>query len=297
MDRLDAMTAFVTVADLRGFAPAARRLRLSPSAVTRLVAGLEAQLGTRLLQRTTRKVTLTDPGTRYLARARRILAEVAEAESAVRDEQREPTGRLTVTAPAVFGRLQVAPLMCTYLARHPRVTAELILSDAFMDLVGEGIDLAVRIGPLTDSGLVARRVGHTRRVVVAAPDYLRRRGTPRSPAELTGHDLIQFTMLSATADWRFFTEGQTRTVTFAPSFITNSADAAIGHAKLGGGVAMVLGYQVAAAVAAGELVPVLVDHEPPPLPIQLVHTAGRHRTAALTAFVDLVVHTADWRFG
>src|SRR6202035_3117457 len=151
MDRINAMQAFVTVADLKGFAPAARKLKLSPSAVTRLIAALEQRLGARLLQRTTRSVTLTDAGARYLERIRRILADVEEAETAAEGERTRPSGRLVISAPVGFGRLHVSPVMSAYLTRYPEVSAELLLSDQILHLVEDGVDLAVRIGHLPDS--------------------------------------------------------------------------------------------------------------------------------------------------
>src|SRR3954451_16568836 len=175
MDRLDAMQAFVTVADLQGFAPAARNLGLSPSGVTRLIAALEQRLGARLLQRTTRSVTLTDVGARYLERVRRILSDVEEAEAAAEGERSRPGGRLVVSAPVGFGRLHVSPVMSAYLKRYPEVSGELRLSDRMINLVEEGFDLAVRIGHLPDSTLVGRHVGEMRRIVVASSEYLQRR--------------------------------------------------------------------------------------------------------------------------
>lgn len=295
MDRLEAMAAFVVVAELRGFAPAARRLRVSASAVTRLVAGLEERLEIQLLQRTTRSVSLTDAGARYLERARRILADVDEAEGAARAQRRQPTGRFVVAAPMGFGRMHVAPILCDYLARHRKVVGELLLSDTVASLVEEGIDLAVRIGNLPDSSLLARKVGETRRVIVGAPKYLRRRGRPRTPAELADHDLIQFTALARTPDWQLLHDGRPAPVAFSPSFVTNSVDAAVGHAMRGGGLTMVLYYQVAEAVLDKALEVVLADHEPPALPIQLVHPAGR-LPATVTTFTSLVLERCDWRF-
>src|SRR4029453_17876922 len=184
MDRIDAMQAFVAVADLQGFAPAARKLRLSPSAVTRLIAALEERRGARLLQRTTRSVTLTDAGTRYLERARRVLA--AEG------ERTRPSGRLVVSAPVGFGRLHVSPVMAAYLQRYPEVSAELRLEDRLVNLGEGGIDLAARIGILADSSLVARHVGEMRRIVVASPASLKRHGEPKTPADIAGHQTIQF---------------------------------------------------------------------------------------------------------
>ena len=296
MDRLDAMTVFVAVADLQGFAPAARRLRLSASVVTRAIAALEAHLGARLLQRTTRTVTLTDAGARYLERARRILADLAEAEAAAQAERTVPTGRFVVAAPNVFGRLHVAPLLSAFLARHPTVQGDLTLADRLVNLVEDGVDLAVRIGVLDDSTLVARTVGATRRVVVASPDYLSRRGEPRTPADLAGHAVIQFTALAPLPEWRFARGDHDARIALAPGLVTNSADAAIGHAAGGGGLTMVLSYQVVEAVRAGRLRVVLADFEPPPLPIQLVYPTTRLLSAKVRAFADLVTATCDWRF-
>ncbi|MCU0687761.1 MAG: LysR family transcriptional regulator [Polyangiaceae bacterium] len=290
------MRVFVAVADLAGFAAAARRLGLSPSAVTRLVAALEDQLGTRLLQRTTRSVALTDAGARYLARARRILADVAEAEAAAQAERTVPTGRFVVTAPNVFGRLHVAPLVCAFLQKYPAVVGELTLSDRMANLVDDGIDAAVRIGVLDDSSLVTRPVGTTRRVVVASPAYLRRRRRPRKPGDLAGHDVIQFTAITPAAEWRFASDGPDGRVPIEPRFVTNSADAAIGHAERGGGLAMVLSYQAAESVRAGRLETVLDAFEPPPLPIQIVYPSTRLLSAKVRAFVELAAKTCDWQF-
>ena len=294
MDRLHAMTAFVAVADSKGFALAARRLGLSPSAVTRLVAALEDRLSIRLLQRTTRSVTLTDAGARYLVRARRILADVGEAEDAAQAERTEPTGRFVVTAPVMFGRLNVAPLLSAYLARYPAVSGELTLSDRMANMVEEGIDVAVRIGNLEDSSLFARKVGETRRVVIASAAYLAKHKKPRSADALAmgGHRIIQCTALDPMPTWRFADAH----VAFEPSFVTNSADAAIAHAERGGGLTMVLAYQVVDAVRAGRLEVVLADLEPPPLPIHLVYPTTRLLSAKVRAFVDLATTTCDWQF-
>src|SRR5580692_6112268 len=208
MDRFDAMQAFVAVADLKGFAPAARKLGLSPSGVTRLIAALEERLGARLLQRTTRSVTLTDVGARYLERARRILADVEEAESSAEGERVRPSGRLVVSAPLGFGRLHVSPVMSRYLARYPEVSAELRLSDRTINLVEDGVDLAVRIGHLPDSTLVARHVGEMRRMVVASDGYLAQRGEPDTPEAIATHDTIQFGAATAAPEWRFDEDGR-----------------------------------------------------------------------------------------
>jgi DNA-binding transcriptional LysR family regulator len=296
MDRLEAMSVFVAVADLQGFAPAARRMGISASAATRLVASLEEKLGTRLLTRTTRSVTLTNAGTRYLERTRRILADVAEAEGAAQQERTVPIGRFVVAAPQMFGRLHVAPLICSYLAKYPAVIGELTLGDRMVNLVEDGIDAAIRIGVLEDSSLVARSVGATRRVLVASPSYLSKHKKLRAPADLSEHTLIQFTAINSAPEWRFVRHGETIRVSFEPKYITNSADAAIGHALLGGGVTMVLAYQVADAVRAGKLKIVLSAFEPPPLPISVVFPTTRLLSAKVRAFVDLIAKTCDWRF-
>jgi DNA-binding transcriptional LysR family regulator len=297
MDRIDAMQAFVAVADLQGFAPAARKLRLSPPAVTRLIAALEERLGARLLQRTTRSVTLTDAGRRYLERARRILADVEEAELAAEGERTRPSGRLVVSAPAGFGRLHVSPVVAAYLQRYDDVSAELRLEDRIVNLVEDGIDLAVRIGILADSSLVARHVGEMRRIVVASPAYLKRHGEVKKPAEIAGQQTIQFGGTSEAGEWRFVEAGQEVRLHVTPRFSSNGADAAIHYAEQGGGLTRVLAYQAADALRRGALKVVLQKFEQPPLPIHIVYPTSRLLSAKVRAFIDLVTETADWHFG
>jgi DNA-binding transcriptional LysR family regulator len=288
------MTLFVAVADLRGFAPAARRMRVSASAATRMIAALEEHLGARLLQRTTRSVTLTDAGARYLERARRILADVAEAEEAAQSERSVPKGRFVVNAPAVFGRLHVAPAMSAFLEKYPAVRGQLLLEDRVASLVEEGIDVAVRIGALHDSSYVARPVGATRRVLVASPRYLAGHKKIRSPEDLARHRAIQFTALAATEDWVFWSGERETRVRLDAYCATNSADVAIFRAESGGGVALALCYQVREAVKGGRLVILLPQYEPPPRPIQLVFPTTRLLSAKVRAFVELVTKTCDW---
>jgi DNA-binding transcriptional LysR family regulator len=297
MDRIDAMQAFVAVADLQGFAPAARKLGLSPSGVTRLIAALEDRLGARLLQRTTRKVALTDVGARYLERARRILADVEEAENSAQAERTRPSGRLVVSAPVGFGRLHVSPVMSAYLKRYPEVGAELRLTDRMVNLVEDGVDIAVRIGHLPDSSLVARHVGEMRRIVVASKDYLKQRGEPNKPAAIATHDAIQFGATAASPDWRFVEDGREVRVACIPRFVTNSADAAIQYAEAGGGLTRVMAYQAAESIKAGRLKIVLAKFEQPPLPIQLVYPTSRLLSAKVRTFVDLAIEISDWHFG
>jgi DNA-binding transcriptional LysR family regulator len=297
MDRIDAMQAFVAVADLQGFAPAARKLGLSASNVTRLIAALEQRLGARLLQRTTRQVALTDAGARYLERARRILADVEEAEGSARDERTRPGGRLVISAPIGFGRRHVSAVVTAYLKRYPEVSVDLRLSDRLINLVEEGTDLAIRIGHLPDSALVARHVGEMRRIVVASPDYLARRGEPKTPAALASHDTIQFGAMTAAPDWRFVDHGREVRIATAPRFSTNSADAAIQYAEAGGGLTRVLAYQAAESLKAQRLQIVLAAFEQPALPIHLVYPTSRLLSAKVRTFIDLVIETADWHFG
>jgi DNA-binding transcriptional LysR family regulator len=297
MDRFDAMQAFVAVADLRGFAPAARKLGLSPSAVTRLVAALEDHLGARLLQRTTRSVTLTDIGARYLERVRPVLADVEEAEGSASAERTRPSGRLVVSAPIGFGRLHVSAVMSAWLTRYPEVSSELRLSDRMVNLVEDGVDLAVRIGHLADSSLVARHVGEMRRIVAASPGYLKRRGEPKTPEAIAAHETIQFGATTAPPDWRFVEGISEIRVACTPRFTTNSADAAIQYAEQGGGLVRVLAYQAAAAIKAGRLKIVLAKFEQPALPIHIVYPTSRLLSAKVRTFIDLVVEISDWHFG
>jgi DNA-binding transcriptional LysR family regulator len=297
MDRIDAMQAFVAVADLRGFAPAARKLGVSPSGVTRLVAALEDHLGARLLQRTTRSVALTDVGARYLVRARRILADVEEAEGSTQDERTRPNGRLAVSAPVGFGRLHVSPVMSEYLTRFPEVSGELRLSDRTLNLVEEGVDLAVRIGHLPDSSLVARHVGEMRRIVVASNNYLKQRGEPTTPEAIASHETIQFGAISASPEWRFVRDDREVRVACTPRFSTNSADAAIQYAEQDGGLTRVLAYQAVAAIKAGRLRIVLAKFEQPALPIHIVYPTSRLLSSKVRTFIDLVTDISDWHFG
>jgi len=297
MDRIEAMQAFVAVADLRGFAPAARKLKLSPSAVTRLIAALEDHLGVRLLQRTTRSVTLTDVGARYHERARRILADVEEAERSAEGERTRPSGRLVVSAPVGFGRLHVSPVMSAYLERYPDVSGELRLEDRMVSLVEDGIDLAIRIGELVDSTLVARQVGKMRRIMVASPSYLAVRGEPKRPEAVASHDTIRFGASSSLADWRFVENGNEIRISYTPRLLTNSADAAVQYAEAGGGLTRVLAYQAADAIKRGRLKIVLPQFELPALPINIVYPTSRLLSAKVRTFIDLVIETCDWNFG
>jgi DNA-binding transcriptional LysR family regulator len=284
MDQIQAMRVFLAVADRSGFAEAARALRLSPAAVTRAVAGLEAELGLALFSRTTRSVRLTERGAIYADRCRRILSEIEDATSAVRGEDAAPRGRLSVTAPVLFGRLHVLPAIERLMAAHPALSVRLALLDRVTHMVEEGFDVAVRIGTLADSALIAVPVTTVRRVLVAAPAYLAEAGVPHAPADLKRHRIIGFEGVGSTNDWRFGPDGR-QTVTVAPALSVNSADAAIASAERGHGLTRALSYQVEDSVAAGRLTRLLTELEPPPIPVSLVYQAARRGNPNIAALV------------
>ncbi len=287
MDQLAAMRAFVAVGEHRGFAAAARRLRVSPPSVTRAIAALEEHLGARLFHRTTRTVRLTEAGARYLADCRRVLADLDDADASAAGAHADPQGQLGLTAPIQFGRLHVTPVVLAFMARHPAITVRAMYADHVVDLIDEGLDLAVRIGELPDSSLTAVRIGELRGVVCAAPRYLRRRGTPRRPADLAEHDAVVFSNLSiANVSWTFRdgTSVQPRA-----RMVIDTADVAVAAAVAGVGLTRLLSYQVEEAVAAGQLTVILAEHEPRPLPVHIVHREGRRTSARVRAFVDFAV--------
>lgn len=286
MDRLHEMEVFVAVADAGSFAKAAARLRISPPAVTRAVQGLEDRLGARLFNRTTRSLSLTEAGRRFLERARRLLVEIDAAEKEAVGETSLPQGHLTVTASVTFGRTALAPVVTSFLAAYPRVNVSVLLLDRIVSLVEEGIDLAVRIGELPDSTLVARRVGMVRQVLVASPAYLARRGTPAVPAELKLHTVIAFTGLMPSREWRHVNNGTVHTVSLVPRLEINDAAVALTAAEAGEGITVALSYMVAEAVAAGRLALVLEPFTLPPVPVQLVYPQSRLVAPKVRAFAD-----------
>jgi DNA-binding transcriptional LysR family regulator len=241
-------------------------------------------------------VTLTDTGRHYLERARRILADVEEAERAAEGGRTRPSGRLVVSAPLGFGRLHVSPVMSAYLKRYPEVSGELRLEDRMISLVEDGIDLAVRIGHLADSSLVARHVGEMRRITVASPAYLKARGEPKTLEAIASHDTIQFGSTAGVADWRFLDGGKEVRIAYDPRFSSNSSDAAIQYAVEGGGLTRVMAYQAAAALKAGKIKIVLEKFELPPVPIHIVYPTSRLLSAKVRTFIDLVTEIADWHF-
>ena len=281
------MQAFVAVADEGGFARASRRLSLSPPAVTRAIGALERRLGAPLFHRTTRRVRLTDAGTRFLSDCRRILGELEAAEAAAAGEHADLRGQIGITAPVLFGRMHVAPILFDFLAQHPRVAARTLFVDRIADLIDEGLDVAVRIAPLPDSTLHAVQVGTVHRVVCASPAFLAAHGEPRTPAELTRFGAIAFSIGGeAPEPWTF---GGGEVVRPRSQLLVNSNDVAIAGAVAGHGLARVLSYQIAPLLRSGALRRVLQEFEPPSVPVSLVSLEGRRAAPRVRRFLEFAV--------
>jgi len=289
MDRAESLAIFVEVAELGSFAEAARRLGRSPAGVTRGIAELETRLGVRLLNRTTRAVSLTEAGQRLLAGAKRVLADLDEIERAAAGAGAAPRGELRVTVPILFGRLHVLPLVTEFLGRFPDVSVTLMLIDRPVDLVEEGLDVALRIGALTESSAIATRVGTMRRVVVAAPDYLKRHGTPQAPADITAHAVVVFSGLSGVDRWGFRDHAGEMSVAIKPRLTVTTAEAAVDAARAGFGITRVVGYQAADDIARGTLIRLLKGYEGEELPIHLLYPGGRYQPPKLRAFLDFTM--------
>ncbi len=287
-DKLHLMEVFAAVAEARSFAKGAVRLNLSAPAVTRAVSELEQHLGVKLLTRTTRQVQVTDTGRSFLAQVYPVLAKVQEAEDAAQGQYRQPRGHLVVTAPVMFGRLHVTPLLIGFLAAYPEVTVAAQFLDRTVSLMEEGIDVAIRIGPLADSALVAIKVGHVRRIICAAPAYLAAHAAPSAPSDLEQHVIVSASNVSS-VDWRF-AEGERAFIQrVSPRLSVNSNDAAIEAVLAGLGVTQLLSYQVASLLASGQLVRLLQAWESPALPVHVIHREGRSASAKVQAFVQLAV--------
>jgi DNA-binding transcriptional LysR family regulator len=288
VNRLDSMSIFVTVAESGSLSAAARQLGTPLATVSRKVAELEAHLNTRLLHRTTRQLSLTEAGSSYLAACRRILQDIEEAERAATGEYAAPRGELVVTAPVVFGRLHVVPVLAEFLAQYPQITVSLTLTDRVVHLMEENSDVALRIGELPDSLQMATSVGSVRRVVCASPAYLAERGEPQAPEQLAGHDCITFEVLESRRAWVFGTGKGERSVAVRSRLAVNTAEAAIDACALGVGLIRVLSYQVAEAVRDNRLRIVLERFESAPLPVSLVHKGQTPLPLKLRAFLDFV---------
>ena len=283
MDRLLTLEMFVAVASEGGFAAAARKLGSSPPAVTRGIAALEERLGTSLFHRSTRAVALTDAGAAFLDQARRILADLAGAERELRGAEAEPRGQLHLTAPVMFGRLHVLPVVSALMAQHRDLAVRMMLIDRNVRIVEEGVDVAVRIGPLADSSLKAARIGGVHQMLVASPAYLARRGAPASVADLAGHDLIGAMGPRATTEWQL---ASTRwRLDPRPRLVMNTVDGLLAAAEAGQGIANLLSYQVADALDAGRLIALLRDEQPPVLPVHLLFEPSRAGLPAVRLFI------------
>ena len=286
MDRLDAMAVFLAVVDAGSLSAAARQLGMPLATVSRKVAALEAHLNTRLLHRTTRQLALTETGSAYVAACRRILGEIGEAERTARGEYAMPKGELTVTAPMMFGRLHIVPVVAEFLARYPEIEINLVLTDRVMHLMDEHVDVAVRIGELPDSSLMATNVGKVRRVVCASPGYLARHGAPATPADLAAHDCISFEVMESRRAWVFGTARPAQAVPVHSRLAVNTVDAAIAAASLGVGLVRVMSYQVMDALRDDTLRIVLEPFEASPLPVSLLHKGQAPLPLKLRAFLD-----------
>ncbi len=285
-DRLEAMALLVAVVEAGGFSAAARRLDVPLATVSRKVGDLEAHLNSRLLHRSTRQLSLTDAGQSYLEACRRILEQVGDAERAASGEYVAPKGDLLITAPIVFGRLHVIPVLVDFLKTYPDINVRMLQSDRLVHLLDDHIDVAVRIGNLPDSSLVALGIGGIRRVVCASPAYLSARGTPTRPEELIAHDCISFEGVTSARTWTFQLGKSELSVPINPRLIVNTAEAAVDAAVAGAGLTQVLSYQIADARHAGALKVVLEAFEPAPWPVNLVHAGQGLLPLKLRAFLD-----------
>ena len=283
MDRFESMSVFVAVVASGSFSAASRRLRMPLPTVSRKVAEIEAHLKAKLLVRSTRKLALTEAGEAYVEDCKRILEAVTEAERGASGQYNAPQGELTVTAPIVFGRLHVVPVVTEFLRAYARVDVRLLLIDRPLNLVEDHVDLAVRIGALADSRLVASKVGQIRRVVCASPAYLKESGTPKAPQDLARHDCVTFAGLTDAGSWTFRDQEAVR---IRSRLTTSTAEAAIDATVAGTGLTCTLSYQIADAVKAGKLTVVLKKFEPAPVPVSLIYVQESRITAKLRAFID-----------
>lgn len=289
MDRLDAMQVFVTALGEGSLAGAARRLGRSPASVTRAVAFLEAHVGARLLHRTTRAMRPTEAGERYASVCRRVLDDLAEASLSAAGDRAAPRGLLTLTAPVMFGTRVLRPIVSGFLAAQPAVQVSYRLLDRPVNLIDEGVDVALRIAHLPDSSLVALRVGEVRRIVCASPRHLAGKPEVTEPADLAGHACISVSQMGQGETWSFPPApggAAPRVVRVAPRLTVNAVEPAVNAAVDGEGIIRVLTYQVEREVRDGRLIVLLAEHEPPPLPVHLIVPEGRLAIAKVRAFVD-----------
>ncbi len=285
MDRLQSLEVFIAVAEAESFAEGARRMGLSAPSATRGVNALEDRLGARLFTRTTRRVRLTDVGRTYLEDARAIVAQLQAADEAASGAAANPVGELRITCPNEFGRIYITPILAEFLDTYPDVTADVVMVDRVVNMVEEGFDIALRIGPLPSSGLIAVRVGSVRLMVCGAPAYFERHGRPETPADLANHRIIATAPASRSTEWRFGAD-RSQTVRVQPRLALSSIAAAREVAESGWGLTRVLSYQIGPELEDGRLQGVLEEFEPDPLPIHLVHVENRRAPAKIRSFID-----------
>lgn len=290
MDRLHLMTVFVAVAEEEGFAGGARRLGMSPPAVTRAIAALEEHLDIKLFNRTTRFVRMTDAGQRYLEDAKHVIAAADEADDAVAGINAEPRGQLVVTAPVQFGTMYVLPGIIDYLQRYPKTEVQALLLDRVVNLLEEGVDVGIRIGELPDSTFKALKVGYVRHILCAAPSYLDKHGIPQTLEDLEKHQIILASGINASNEWQFTQEESPLRIRIRPRLTVTSINAAIEAAVCGFGIARLISYQIAPQLASGKLKTVLSEFENKAMPIHIVHREGRHASVKIRAFVDLMAN-------
>lgn len=297
MDQLHLMTVFIAVAEEQGFATAARKLNMSPPAVTRAISTLEDKLGIKLLIRSTRHVRVSEAGNRYLIDCRKILSAVDQANEAAIGINAQPKGHLAITAPVLFGQQYVMPGIVEYLNTYPDTQIDAVFLDRVVNLLEEGFDIGVRIGHLPDSSMHAKIVGHVRMILVASPNYLALKGTPNNPDDLSNHTLIASNAVSMTQDWQFLTpeiklKSKNKSNSYAlrikPRLRVTSNQAAIDAATQGLGITRIISYQVADEIAAGDLQVILEDHELPAMPVHIIHREGRMASNKVRCFIDLI---------
>lgn len=287
MDRLHLMSVFVAVAEEEGFSGGSRRLGMSPPAVTRAIAGLEDHLKVKLFHRTTRFVRMTEAGFRYLEDARRVIAAADEADEAAAGINAEPHGQIVITASVLFGRLYVIPGIVEYMKRYPEMEVSTLFVDRVVNLLEEGVDVAIRIGHLPDSSYRAQRVAKVRRVVCASPDYLAEHGIPQSPEELSGHQIILARGLNPSGEIRFVKDDSPLTVKVKPKLVTD-IDSAITAAVNGLGITNLISYQIINQLTEGSLKLILSEFEPQSTPVHIMHCEGRYTSAKIRTFIDLM---------
>jgi DNA-binding transcriptional LysR family regulator len=297
MDRFEAMSIVLAVAEAGSLSAAARRQKAPLATVSRKVSDLEAHLKTKLFNRSSRALVPTDAGRSYIAAAKRILADVAEAERAASGEYTEPRGDLIVSAPVALGRSYLQPVLSEFLAAFPEVDVQLSLQDRAVNLVEEHIDVALRLGALADSSLIAVRIGETVRMVCASPAYLKSRGTPKSPDDLSAHDLISYAPLQSPTLWRFKKDQTDYAVPVRSRLAVSNIESACDAARAGIGIAEAFCYHVSEAIRSGELTPLLQDFQPPPIPISFVYSPNRFMPVKLRAFLDFTLPRLRARLG